>query len=233
MSPLTRKWLLPVPAKLRTWHAAKKPTEAWILARRLLKFIDTTTPPQYTREGERWGEGQIYLEAHDGKVYRGYIALPEEEGSEKADDRKAFFKQLKSKKQDCPPIPLWLLELLPLEYPVRADEYPNPDTDGLPIKIRCSWIARKDSSTKIGEWDTKFTVWKWQLIPLSNSFGLTIKRFRQNKTFYWNGVLHPKRLFFETTEGEHGFFSHRDDPENIVFHEEKSHFTDPLHPSSK
>lgn len=228
---LTKQWTIPVPAKIRTWHKAKKPVDAWILARRLLKFVDTTTPPQYEQDGERWGEGQIYLEAHDGEVYRGHIALPKEEESKRADDWKDFWKTLKSKKQNCAPIPLWLLDVLPLKYPTFANEYPNPDADGLSIKIRCSWIAKKHSSTKIGRWDTAIPVWRWELLPLSTSFALTIEKFRQNKTFRWNGVLHPKRLFFETTEGEHGYFSQRNDPENIVLNKQSGHFTDPLHPS--
>lgn len=230
---LTKLWLLPVPVKLRTWHKAKNPKEACVLVRRLLKFVDKATPPQYAHKGGSWGEGQVHIETRGGEVYRGQIALPKEEEPKRADDRKTFFKKLKSKEQNCAPIPLWLLELLPLKYPVLANGYPNPDADGLSIGIQCSWIARKHSSTKIGRWDTTISVWRWELIPLSNSFGITIEKFRQNKTCYWGGVLHPKRLFFETSEGEPGYFSQRNDSGNIVLNEKEGYFTDPLHPSAE
>ncbi len=202
---------------------AKEPDEARRLVIRLLKFCDTQTPEDYAKNGEKWGGGQIDLIGHDGKIYRGQIAPPKRE--------RADFKWCYNRHDKSPvPIPLEVLACLPLTYPTLENGIPRTTAHGLAVQIRCIWIARKETGARVDRWSIKTSTWQWELIPASTCLVLPIKTFHQNKTYRKDGILYPKRLFFETDRNESGYFAQRNDAENIRF--ENCVFTDPLRPSA-
>ncbi|GEM_PF-3101944 len=209
---------------------AKYPKEACVLADRLLKFFCRETPNDYARKGELWGEGQLYVEGRDGITYRTQIDLSGEVPVERQRELADFYFNRQRRKKRGPPIPPWLLALLPLKYPLLLNENPHPGADGLSIQVRCVWIAKRHPGVQLDQWGIQTPSWEWTLVPSSSFMNLTVEKFHQNKSYSKGGVLHPKRLFFETAVGEPGHFAQRNDPENIRL--EKGVFTDPLHPLS-
>ncbi len=213
---------LPQPLYVKHYGETSKPEQAQRLAIRLLKFCDTETPPAYKKKGEQWGEGQIHINGFDGKIYRGQIALP--------DERRAYNPWVYNpKEKDSKPIPPEVLTFLPFNYPTLPDGHPRPEGGGLRVSVKCLWIVQKPIGVRTDQWGIRTSTWQWEYIPSSTCLVLPIRRFYQNKSYQRDGILHPKRLFFETDRGERGYFAQRHDAENI--HSEDGVFTDPLHPS--
>lgn len=97
--------------------------------------------------------------------------------------------------------------------------------EGLPITLELFWLAKKKMGKKFLGGDRFEPTWEWKSLP-ATSFPFTIRKFRQNITHTEKDVLFPKRLFFVTSRGEEGYFTQRNDPENLRL--ENNALVDPL-----
>ncbi len=207
---------------IKHYGTTNNPKAAQRLVIRLLKFCDTETPKDYQRNGEKWGEGQILINGADGMIYRGQIALP-------SDQRTNNPWVYNPREKGPQPIPPKVLSLLPFNYPTLSDGHPRSTVSGLLVSVQCSWITRKSTGVRIDKWGIPTSTWQWERLPSSPCLVLPIRKFYQNKSYRRNGILHPKRLFFETDRGELGYFAQWYDTENVRLVD--GVFTDPLCPS--
>ncbi|MES2087699.1 MAG: hypothetical protein V4467_01755 [Patescibacteria group bacterium] len=102
----------------------------------------------------------------------------------------------------------------------------TPTGDGVLIELKLTWFARRiPISLTLGKREKPKILWVRDSQSLPYSLKITIASFYQNKggKALLSRNFFPRRLFFTTTDGEQGFFTRDNDPENLILRDHGLH----------